>query len=453
MPSKTPQSTKATVILMRLIDIINGAWAIRPAMLEEIQRIYATHLRGDKIDIAKVEAATGKTLDNSRNGSYVTDGVAVIPMVGVIGKRMNLFTEISGGVSAEIVAKDFEAAINDPAIKGIVLHIDSPGGTVDGTKQLADMIASHRGTKPVIACADGCMCSAAYWIGSAADAINLADLTTDVGSIGVVASHVDVSGWEEKNGIKTTEITAGKYKRAISQYQPLSAEGRAMIQADLDQIYELFVDAVAGNRGRSVEDVLNSMAEGRVFLGRKAVEAGLVDGVATLAETINQVRDLSRTANTNGWRRAGAAAPDKEKKIMNLEQLKADHPELVEAITAEAQAGMTEAVATARSEGAAAEHQRIADVRARCVPGHEALIEQLAFDGKSTGADAALAIVTEEQKLRSQAGAALTDEANEPVPSVDGDAGKVSTIKRAAFNALDQQARRAFMAAGGKVTE
>jgi signal peptide peptidase SppA len=438
---------------MRLIDIINGAWAIRPAMLEEIQRIYATHLRGDKIDIAKVEAATGKKLDNSRNGSYVIDQVAVIPMIGVIGKRMNLFTEISGGVSTEMIAKDFEQAVNDPSIKGIVLHIDSPGGTVDGTKQLADMIAGYRGTKPVLACADGCMCSAAYWIGSAADAINIADLTTDVGSIGVVAAHVDVSGWEEKNGIKTTEITAGKYKRAISQYQPLTDEGRAMIQADLDQIYGLFVDAVAGQRGRSVEDVLNTMAEGRVFLGQKAVEAGLVDGVATLAETITQVLDLSRTTNSTGWRRAGAAAPDKEKKTMNLEQLKADHPELVEAIVAEAHAGMAEAVAAAKIEGASAEHQRIADVRAQSIPGHEALVEQLAFDGKSTGADAALAIVNAEKTLRCQAAADIEGAANDAVDGADSEGTAATTMKRAQFNALDQQARRAFFAAGGKLID
>ncbi|TLM66018.1 MAG: signal peptide peptidase SppA [Deltaproteobacteria bacterium] len=437
---------------MRLIDIVNGPWAIRPAMLEEIQRIYATHLRGEKIDIAKVEAATGKKLDNSRNGSYVLDQVAVIPMIGVIGKRMNLFTEISGGVSTEMIAKDFEQAVNDPAIKGIVLHIDSPGGTVDGTKQLADMIAGYRGTKPVLACADGMMCSAAYWIGSAADGINIADLTTDVGSIGVVAAHQDISGWEEKHGVKTTEITAGKYKRAISQYQPLSEEGRAMIQADLDQIYELFVDAVAGNRGKSVDAVLSEMAEGRVFLGRKAVEAGLVDGVATLAETINQVLDLSRAAQPTS-RRAGVATPTKEKKTMNLEKLKADHPELVEAIVAEAQAGMAEAVATARTEGAESERQRIADVRAQSIPGHEALIEQLAFDGKSTGADAALAIVAAEKEARTTASAAADADAPQAVDAVDAGDGAAKTMKRKEFNALDQQARRAFFAAGGKLID
>ena len=169
---------------MRIIDIINGPWAITPTMLQEIQRIYASHLhRAEKLDLAAIEAATGKRLDNSQNGSYITEGVAVIPMHGVIGKKMNLLTQVSGGVSTEAVGNDFLSALNDPAVKGVVLHIDSPGGTVDGTMQLADIIAKNKGRKPVVACADGMMCSAAYWIGSASDAVTMADLTTDVGSI------------------------------------------------------------------------------------------------------------------------------------------------------------------------------------------------------------------------------------------------------------------------------
>lgn len=439
---------------MRLIDIINGPWAIRPQMLEEIQRIYASHLhRAEKIDISAIEAATGKTLNSTRANVQVTDGVAVIPVHGVIGKRMNLMTQISGGASTDQVASDYLSALNDPAVKGIVLHIDSPGGTVDGTMQLADILRANRGAKPTMACADGMMCSAAYWIGSAVDKITMADLTTDVGSIGVVASHMDISAWEEKQGIKTTEVTAGRYKRAISQYQPLSDEGRAMLQADVDQIYRLFVESVADNRGCSVEDVLLNMADGRVFLGQKAIEAGLVDSVATLAETIQQVRDLARTTITKPISRASAAqATETEIKPMTIDQLKAECPELVEAITAEATAGHAEALAAARAEGAAAEIQRINAVRACSIPGHEALVEQLAFDGKSTASDAALAIVEAEKAQRTAAATAADLEAPKAVPAVDSDdAASAKTMKRSDFNALNETDRRAALAAGTKI--
>jgi capsid assembly protease len=440
---------------MRIIDIVNGPWAITPTMLQEIQRIYSSHLhRSEKIDLSAIEAATGKKLDNSLNGSYVTDGVAVIPMFGVIGKRMNLLTQISGGVSTEVIGNDFLSALNDPAVKGIVLHIDSPGGTVDGTQQLADLIAANRGAKPVVACADGMMCSAAYWIGSAADSINMADLTTDVGSIGVVASHMDISQWEEKQGVKTTEITAGRYKRAVSQYQPLSTEGAAMIQEEVDQIYGIFVEGVAANRGVTAEDVIANMADGRCFLGAKALEAGLVDSVATLAETIQQVRSMT-AATTTGWKRASAARTGEEKEltVMNLETLKTDHPTLVEAIRAEAQTDMAAAVSAAHTAGAAAERERIVSVRAQAIPGHEALVEQLAFDGQTTGPMAAVAIINAEKGLRKTAVQALDAEAPPAVPAVEDDGGTAKSMKRAAFNALSPADQRAAMSAGTKIVD
>lgn len=442
---------------MRIIDIVNGPWAITPDMLREVQSIYATHLRGEKIDIAAVEASIGRKLDNSSNGSYVVDNVAVIPIHGVSGKRMNLLTQISGGVSTEVIGADYVNAMRDQSVKGIVLHIDSPGGTVAGSQQLADLMASYKGTKPVIACADGCMCSAAYWFGSVADSIKIADLTTTVGSIGVVASHMDISKKEEQAGVKTTEITAGEYKRAVSKYKPLSDEGRAILQADVDQIYELFVETVAANRDTTVADVLENMAGGRVFLGSKAIDAGLADGVSTLAECIDMIKEAK--GNSLSGRAGVAVANNSKEQNMDIQQLKADHPDLVEAISAEAREGMVTAeelqmqIETARTEGAEAENQRISDVRAQSVPGHEELIEQLAFDGKSTGADAALAIVAAEQKKGAQAAADLEEEAPPVVPPAEDDGEGKKEMKRAAFDALDQADRRAFLSAGGKLID
>ena len=139
---------------------------------------------------------------------------------------------------------------------------------------------------------------------------------------------------------------------------------------------------------------------------------------------------------------------------MTLEQLKADHPELVEAITAEATAGHAEALAAARLEGAAAELQRIKDVKAQAIPGHEALVEQLAMDGTSTAATAALAIVAAEKQQGAAAAAALDADANPPVAGVATETGaEGKTIKRPDFDALDQAARRSFLAAGGKIID
>src|SRR3990170_6375022 len=125
---------------MRLIDIITSPGAIQPEKLVEIRSIYETHLRGEKIDIKAVEARIGKPLVNQPQGYEVIDGVAVIPVDGVIAKRMNLFTHVSGGVSTDLLARDLKAAINDPSVKAIVLAIDSPGGTVDGTVDIARLV-------------------------------------------------------------------------------------------------------------------------------------------------------------------------------------------------------------------------------------------------------------------------------------------------------------------------
>lgn len=385
---------------MKLLDVLNSPWAIEPPKLLEIQNIYATHLRGDRIDIADVEARIGKPLVNEPKSYDVVDGVAVLPLGGVLAKRMNLFMQISGGTSTQLAARNLRQALADPEVHSIILSVDSPGGTVDGTQALADLVLAARGVKPVVTLADGAMASAAYWIGSAADRVYIADGTTMVGSIGVVETHMDVSKSEEMMGVKTTEITAGKYKRIASEHAPLTDEGRQTIQDQVDYTYSVFVGAVARHRGVSEDKVLKDMADGRVFIGEQAVAAGLVDGVSTLEALIEQL-------NTS---RAGAAQPPKSSATsqgaampLTREQLAAENPELLQAVLA---------------EGAAAERERIQAVEGQLIPGHESLINTLKFDGKSTAGDAALAVTAAERAQRAAHAQAQAGEAPAPVALV-----------------------------------
>lgn len=288
---------------MKILDVLNAPWAIEPAKLAEIVNVYGTHLRGEKIDLKAVEAQLGKPLANQPAAYEVLNGVAIIALDGVLAKRMNLFTRISGGVSTELVGRDVREALADPRVHAILLDIDSPGGTVDGTQTLADLIHGARAEKPIVAFADGHMCSGACWIGTAAREVYISNDTTITGSIGVAMQHVDVSQAEAKAGFKTTEIYAGKYKRIASEYAPLSDEGRATLQAMVDQIYSVFVNDVARNRGVDTDTVLEKMADGKLFLGRAAIEAGLVDGVSTRDALI---ADLVTGAKGN--QRAGTAA-------------------------------------------------------------------------------------------------------------------------------------------------
>ena len=273
---------------MKVIDILNSPWAIIPEKLIEIQNIYFTHLRGEKIDIKAIEAQIGKVLENEKRPYEIIEGVAILPIEGVLAKRMNLFTEISGGTSMQLIERDFKAAMEDPQVKSILFVIDSPGGTVDGTEELGNVIYRNRGRKRITAYADSLMGSAAYWIGSAADEIVMSGNTTQVGSIGVVATHLDISKAEEKAGFKRTEIVAGKYKRIASQHEPLSDEGRATIQDIVDHVYSIFVRDVARNRGVSEARTLN-MADGRIFLGQKAIDIGLADEMRDLGSLVSRL--------------------------------------------------------------------------------------------------------------------------------------------------------------------
>ena len=274
---------------MNLFHVWGGHWAIEPAKLLEISSIYANHLRGERVDIAAIEAKLGRKLNNEPKSYAISKGVAILPLEGVIAKRMNMLSQISGGTSSQMAATALQDALHDPAVHSIILAIDSPGGTVDGTQALADAVLAARASgKAIVTLASGAMCSAAYWIGSAAQAVYIADTTTIVGSIGVVTSHQDISKSQENQGIKTTEIAAGKYKRIASNYAPLSADGRKTIQDQLDYTYSIFVDAVAKNRNVSQAAALR-MADGRIFCGQQAIEAGLVDGITTMDALVTRL--------------------------------------------------------------------------------------------------------------------------------------------------------------------
>ncbi len=378
---------------MRLLDIVTAPWAIQPEKLVELRGIYETHLRGEKIDVKAVEARIGKPLNNPPQGYKVVDSVALIPIEGVIAKRMNLFTQISGGVSTDLLARDFKSALEDPSVKAIVLALDSPGGTVDGTVDVASLVYASRGVKPIVAYTDNLMASAAYWIGSAADKVYIGNDATSVGSIGVVATHTDVSQAEAQRGIKTTEVYAGRYKRIASQYAPLSEEGRAYLQDRVDHLYSVFVNAVGTHRGVSEREAL-AMADGRLFSGRKAIEAGMVDGVSTLDALIVDIRSGGVSGRKNTQMEVSMGKEEvKETPAITAEYLTENHRDIYDAIKA---VGYGEGKKAGAEEGAKVERERIRGVFSLLRPGREKLVSEMMFDGHSTKADASVSILEAE---------------------------------------------------------
>lgn len=258
-------------------NLHNRPWAITGTSLRQL--IGTTRLNVEMLAAAKEE--------KSPLAYDVVNGVAVISVSGILVKSLSMFASIFGERSMPEIGRNFQTAVDDPNVKGIVLAVDSPGGSVDGTSALANQIAAARGRKPIIAVADGIAASAAYWVASAADAVYISGPTIEVGSIGIVAVHRDISEQDRMYGEKFTEITAGKYKRIASAHKPLSDEGREYLQAQVDQVYSVFVESVAALRGTSVPRILEA-ADGKLFMGQAAVDVGLVDGIMAFDEVVRR---------------------------------------------------------------------------------------------------------------------------------------------------------------------
>lgn len=208
-------------------------------------------------------------------------GILEIPISGVLASEDMPLWYWFADTTFEHIRRMIEAAQDEPRIRAILMRIQSPGGTVDGTSSLAGFIrrssARSGGDRPIWAWVERAS-SAAYWLASQADRIVGPD-TADVGSIGVITEHVDVSRMLEEMGITVTPIFAGAAKADFHDARPLSDEARTRVQAEIDALRAVFAAAVAATRPLSREQVIAT--EARSFIGAAAVEVGLIDALAT----------------------------------------------------------------------------------------------------------------------------------------------------------------------------
>jgi signal peptide peptidase SppA len=323
-----------------LAAILGAEWAITPDALQGILSIAQRENESPEA----VEARIGRPLENTHRAE-TRGSVAVIPVVGPLFRRANLFTRVSGATSYDMVAQDLRAALDNPAAKSIVLNIDSPGGMASGVAELASHIYEARAKKPVVAYVGGMGASAAYWLASAATAIR-ANKTAMLGSVGVV---VGVG----KKGEEEIVSSQSPYKRV----DPSTAEGRARIQATVDNLAAIFIADVAKYRGASSEHVSANFGQGDVMLGQQAADAGMIDSLGTFEGLIAEL--------------------NAKEKAMDMKQLKADHPDLFAQVHAEGAASVN--VEAAKAEAVNAERTRILGIIGHAeAGGREALALKLA---------------------------------------------------------------------------
>ena len=342
------------------ISLVNSQmWGIVPSYLDTIRAAV------EKIDF---DAYHEETLKQKSYMKVNADGIAVIQIMGPIMQRPGFFDMLfGGGASSEALIADLERAVESPSVKAILLYIDSPGGQVNGTKDVADMVGMVNQVKPVIAFTDGILASAAYWIGSAGNKV-FATPTSKTGSVGILAMHVDYSKADEEHGIKRTIVFNGRYKGLVSDTEPLSKEGQEYMQELVDQTYAIFVNDVAKARGMTPKAVYEH--ESKIFLAAAAKEAGLIDQVGSFNDAYTALK-----------RRAG---------LMNLTEFQTEHNALfqevkilgVESATVKELAEHhMDKIEAWRKEGQETERTRISEIREAAFDGQDVLVAQLVKDG------------------------------------------------------------------------
>ncbi|WP_434517204.1 S49 family peptidase (plasmid) [Dechloromonas sp. ARDL1] len=248
------------------------------------------------------------------------EGIAVIPIHGSLVKRSLGMEAASGLTSYGEISAMLDAALADPQVSGILLDIDSPGGEASGSFELARRVREAAAVKPVWAVANDAAYSAAYAIAASAQRLFVTE-TGGVGSIGVIALHVDQSVKDAKDGYHYTAITAGAHKNDYSPHEPLSGAAKTELQGEVDRLYAIFTEHVAAMRGLDLDAV--RATEAGLFFGSSAMTQGLADGVQTLEATLSQFHQFLSARNHSPSQVRGViraeAAPLKKEMTMNEE--------------------------------------------------------------------------------------------------------------------------------------
>ncbi|QOK95190.1 S49 family peptidase [Ralstonia pseudosolanacearum] len=240
---------------------------------------------GPRVGLADL-APPGDYVPSARNPATGHARIAVIPIHGTLVRRTVGLEAESGLASYTAIGEQLDAALADPGVAAILLDVDSPGGESSGVFDLADRIRAAAAMKPIWAVANDMAFSAAYALASAASRV-FVSRTGGVGSIGVIAMHVDQSVKDAKDGIRYTAVFAGARKNDLNPHAPITDEAQAQLQAEVSRIYGLFVATVASYRGLSAEAV--TATEAGLFFGPDAVTAGLADAVGTFEDALAQL--------------------------------------------------------------------------------------------------------------------------------------------------------------------
>lgn len=350
-----------------------------------------------------VEKAFDVSFPRERSKPFLfSEGVAFIPMRGTLVHRNG--DPWYGTRGYDDIRREFDAAMADPDVAGIVFDIHSGGGMVYGNFELAEHIRKGRDEKPSLAVVNAGAMSGAYSLGSSSKRM-VSTPSGDSGSIGVLTMHVDMSKALEKFGVSISLIHAGEHKVDGNPFSPLPDNVRADMQARLDGMWQKFISTVAVNRGMSEQAVRDTQA--RVYQADEAVKIGLVDAIMSPQDAVASFRAELFGSTTND---RSATMSDTKKTDANVEKQ-------VDGEQAEDQTTGTTVDAGKQGDeqvdAGAAMQARCADITG-CeeAKGREALANHLAFK-TSTSVDDAKAALAAAPKQTVVSGKSALDAAME----------------------------------------
>lgn len=255
--------------------VFNTPLAIAPDKAAVIAAVLTASMAGVQVDAA----AGYDSPEQPPELEVDDDGVGWIQIAGTLVEKSSWLDSACGFVSYNTISAQLRQADADGRVRGILLVIDSPGGEVTGMFGCAKVLGGI--SKPVYAAVNHCACSAAYLLASQCSRIFVTEDSL-VGSIGVIAQHMEMSGRDAEAGLKYTTLYAGARKNDGNPHEPLSDGARAAIQADIDDLMDRFVGLVSQARGISAAAVRGT--EAALFRAERAIGAGLADQMGTPTE-------------------------------------------------------------------------------------------------------------------------------------------------------------------------
>ncbi|QDV50846.1 S49 family peptidase [Gimesia fumaroli] len=275
-----------------------GEWLLLPAAIDEL---LVMHQQFQQMFREKEEAFLDEQSeqdDVDLSDCLIIENVAIVPLHGVMVRHSNWMTRWFGATSTEEYAGKIESLAKREGIDHIIQDVRSPGGVVDGLDEAWERIREVRKQVAITSICNELMASAAVYLGSCADEI-IVTRNSLSGSIGVILERMDWSKREAEMGIKTNVITSGKFKAAFHPSVPFNSEYESILQNRSDRIYQTFIQVVAENRKTSAEDVIDNMADARIFTGQEAVDVGLADRVGSLKQLVAELTGPNNTQPFN----------------------------------------------------------------------------------------------------------------------------------------------------------